>query len=233
MVATRLATFATVVLAVLLAGQIGSSSAETPGKFSYGQWSDWQLDCSPRASDPNASCAAVRRRICREEGTDQGVSCEQCGGQCREEVAGRASPHYIYTAWSDWRSNCPECSPTAQPCKAERKRQCLDRPSGKPADCEFCGGACREEQQRTATCGPECKWTRIHAYSDESCTVERRADGIAGYWGPQTNSPWNAGCSESKWTDACVGFGSMYYKWEPCVRGCARPDRMAPATPKR
>ena len=48
---------------------------------------------------------------------------------------------------------------------------------------------------------------------------------FAGQWGPQTNSPFNAGCSETQWSDRCVQFGSAYYRWERCVRGCTPPMR--------
>jgi len=30
-------------------------------------------------------------------------------------------------------------------------------------------------------------------------------------WGPQTNSPFNAGCSETQWSEKCVQFGRNYY----------------------
>ena len=72
-------------------------------------------------------------------------------------------------------------------------------------------------------CSPECKWTHVHAYSDNACTNEILGDTFAGQWGPQTNSPFNAGCSETEWSEKCVKFGSAYYKWERCVRGCTPP----------
>src|SRR5215831_20221143 len=91
-------------LAILAIGECGASEP------AYGDWSDWQLDCSKRASDPNATCAAVRKRICRVEGAAEGVACEQCGGQCKEEVTGDTPPLHIYAAWSDWHSQCEQCS---------------------------------------------------------------------------------------------------------------------------
>jgi hypothetical protein len=74
-----------------------------------------------------------------------------------------------------------------------------------------------------SSCAPECKWTRVHAYSDSACTNEIPNDTFAGQWGPQTNSPFNAGCSETEWIDKCVKFGGAYYRWERCVRGCTPP----------
>ena len=54
-----------------------SSSAPAPAaptiRYVYGDWSEWQVDCSRRASDPNVLCAAVRKRICLIEGTSEGV----------------------------------------------------------------------------------------------------------------------------------------------------------------
>jgi hypothetical protein len=206
-----------------------SSSAPAPAaptiRYVYGDWSEWQVDCSRRASDPNVPCAAVRKRICMIEGTSEGVGCDRCGGQCKEEIADKSSPLYLYAAWSNWTSNCESCSAEPKPCKAERTRYCIARATGAATDCEFCGGACKEQEDRVAACSPECKWTRVHAYSDNGCTIEILNDTFAGQWGPQTNSPFNAGCSETQWSDRCVQFGNAYYKWERCVRGCTPPMR--------
>jgi len=209
----------------------GAASSSAPGpasaivRYVYGDWSEWQLDCSKRASDPSVPCAAVRKRICLVEHTKEGVACERCGGQCKEEVTDRSSPLHIYTAWSDWTSRCESCSAEPKPCKAERTRSCIDRPGGAATDCEFCGGACKQQEDRMSSCSPECKWTRVHAYSDNACTNELPDDTFAGQWGPQTNSPFNAGCSETEWSNRCVKFGGAYYRWERCVRGCTPPLR--------
>jgi len=206
-----------------------SSSAPAPAtptvRYVYGDWSEWQVDCSRRATDPAVPCAAVRKRICLIDGTREGVTCDRCGGQCREEVTDKSPPLYIYATWSDWRNNCEACSAEPKPCKAERTRLCIARATGTPTDCEFCGGDCREQEGRVASCSPECKWTRVHAYSDNACTNELPNDTFAGQWGPQTNSPFNAGCSETQWSDRCVQFGSAYYRWERCVQGCTPPLR--------
>lgn len=201
-----------------------AASART---YAYGDWSAWQLDCAKRAAEPHLPCAAVRKRVCQIEGTQEGVACEHCGGQCREEVADdKSTPLHFYAAWSGWQSGCNACDAEPKPCKAERSRLCLDRVAGKATDCEFCGGACKEQEERMSGCAPECKWTRVHAYADQACTIEIRGDIFAGQWGPQTNSPFNAGCSETLWTDKCVQFGKNYYKWEPCTRGCSPPGKM-------
>jgi hypothetical protein len=229
---------AAVVLAAVTAtcGKQGNEKTEVPAaratkpapakanvRYAFGEWSDWQLDCSRRTSDLDKPCAAVRKRICLIEDTKEGVACDHCGGQCREEVADRSPPLYIYTAWSEWNDHCDPCSAQSRPCKADRTRICVDRPSGLKTDCEFCGGACKEEQDRVSGCSPECKWTRVHAYSDDACKREIRDDIFSGQWGPQTNSPFNAGCSQSQWSDKCVKFGRAYYKWEPCTPGCEAP----------
>jgi hypothetical protein len=192
-------------------------------RYVYGDWSDWQLDCSKRVADASLPCAAVRKRICEVEDTQEGVACDQCGGQCKEEVADTKPPLYIYAAWSEWNDRCDRCSAEPKPCQAERSRTCLERVAGKSTDCEFCGGACKEQQHSMSSCAPECKWTVVHAYSDAACTAEIQDDTFAGQWGPQTNSPFNAGCSETQWSDKCVQFGRAYYKWEPCVPGCSPP----------
>lgn len=224
--------FVVVLIMLTLAGCSKRNTKDTNAKdaeaaparrYAYGDWSDWQLDCTKRASDPNVPCAAVRKRVCQVEGTQEGVACNYCGGQCREEVADQNPPLYIYTAWSEWSNHCEQCSAEPKPCQADRERMCLDRPTGKRTDCEFCGGECKQQQDRMSGCAPECKWTTVHAYSDEFCTVEIRGDTFAGQWGPQTNSPFNAGCSETQWNDRCVKFGQAYYKWEACVRGCSPP----------
>jgi hypothetical protein len=206
-----------------------SSSVAAPTtptvRYVYGEWSEWQVDCSKRAADPNVPCVAVRKRICLTEGTREGISCDRCGGQCKDEVTDKSPPLYIYGAWSDWSSNCESCSAEPRPCKAERTRSCITRLAGGSTDCEFCGGACKEQEDRLSGCAPECKWTRVHAYSDSACTNEVPDDTFAGQWGPQTNSPFNAGCSETQWIDKCVKFGNAYYKWERCVRGCTPPLR--------
>ena len=64
---------------------------------------------------------------------------------------------------------------------------------------------------------------RVHAYADKGCTLEVSDDIFAGQWGPQTNSPFNAGCSETQWSEKCVQFGRNYYKWEACTSGCTPP----------
>jgi hypothetical protein len=192
-------------------------------RYAYGDWSDWQVDCTRRTSNPDLPCAAARKRVCQVEGTREGVDCTYCGGQCKEEVTDQNPPLYLYSAWSAWNSHCRQCSAEPTPCQAERERVCLNRLTGNPIDCEFCGGACKESEDRVSSCAPECKWTRVHAYSDDACTVEIRDDPVAGEWGPQTNSPFNAGCSETQWSDRCVKFGQAYYKWEPCVSGCSPP----------
>ena len=159
--------------------------------YAYGDWSEWQLDCSKRMSEPNRPCAAVRKRVCLVEGTPQGVACEHCGGECRQVVTDdKSTPLHIYASWSEWRSGCNACDPDPRPCKAERTRICLHRVTGNPTDCEFCGGACKEQEDRMSSCSPECRWTRLHAYADNACTVEVTDDTFAGLWGPQTNSPF-------------------------------------------
>jgi hypothetical protein len=166
-----------------------SSSAPAPAaptiRYVYGDWSEWQVDCSRRASDPNVPCAAVRKRICLIEGTNEGVGCDRCGGQCKEEIADKSSHLYLYAAWSNWTSNCESCSAEPKPCKAERTRYCISRATGAATDCEFCGGACKEQEDRVAGCSPECKWTRVHAYSDNGCTIEILNDTFAGSGGPR------------------------------------------------
>src|SRR5262245_30609250 len=61
-----------------------SSSAPAPApsivRYVYGDWSEWQVDCSRRTADPNVPCAAVRKRICLIDGTRDGVTCDRCGG---------------------------------------------------------------------------------------------------------------------------------------------------------
>src|SRR5262249_15042140 len=114
-----------------------------------------ELDWSKRATDPSVPCAAVRRSICLVEHTKEGVTCDRCGGQCKEEITDRSSPLYIYTAWSDWNNHCESCSAEPKPCKAERTRSCVDRPAGTATDCEFCGGACKQQEDRlSATPSP-------------------------------------------------------------------------------
>lgn len=198
--------------------------AEPVKTYAYANWSDWQLDCSKRFADPNLPCAAVRKRVCQVEGTQEGVACENCGGQCREEIIEeKARPLHLYAAWSEWRNGCQPCDAEPRPCKTERTRMCLDRLTGKSTDCEFCGGNCKQQEDRMSDCSPECKWTQVHAYSDSNCTVKIRGDTFAGQWGPQTNSPFNAGCSTTQWNEKCVNFGKNYYKWEPCTPGCTPP----------
>lgn len=198
--------------------------AATPKKFAYGDWSAWQLDCAKRGSDLTAPCAAVRKRICQAADTSEGVACEHCGGQCREEVAdGKSTPLHFYAAWSEWRSNCNACDAEPKACKAERSRICVDRVAGRATDCEFCGGACKEEEDRMSGCAADCKWTEVRSYSDKLCTIENKDDIFAGPWGPQTNTPFNAGCSETQPNDKCVSFGRNYYKWERCTPGCTPP----------
>ena len=193
-------------------------------KYAYGDWSDWQLDCSQRMSEPNRPCAAVRKRVCQVEGTQEGVACEYCGGKCKQSVADdKSTPLHIYAPWSGWQSGCNACDPEPRACKAERTRICLHRVTGNATDCEFCGGACKEQEDRMSSCTPECKWTRVHSYADKACTLEVSDDIFAGQWGPQTNSPFNAGCSETQWSEKCVQFGRNYYKWESCTPGCTPP----------
>src|SRR5262249_9713443 len=146
--------FATVAAPVPLLGGVGAcdrrgdvepgrattvSSAPAAGptvRYVYGGWSEWQVDCLRRAADPNVPCAAVRKRICLIEGTSEGVACDRCGGQCKEEIADKSSPLYIYAEWSNWTNNCPSCSPEPKPCKAERTRFCIARATGTATDCE-------------------------------------------------------------------------------------------------
>ena len=208
----------------------GCTKSDAPGEttraakhYAYSAWSDWELDCSARTADAARPCAAVRKRVCRVEGTGEGVGCDQCGGNCKEEVTHDGPPMYLYTAWSEWTNHCDSCSATPKPCKADRSRFCVNRATGQATDCEYCGGNCKEEEARMSSCSPESKWTTVHAYSDQACSVEIRGDTFAGQWGPQTNTPFNAGCSETQWNDKCVRFGAAYYKWEPCVRGCTPP----------
>lgn len=199
-------------------------SPAAPKKYAYNDWSDWQLDCTKRGSDTSAPCAAVRKRVCQVEGTKEGVACEFCGGQCREEVADeKSSPLHFYAAWSGWQSNCNTCDPDPKACKAERTRLCLDRVAGRSTDCEFCGGACKEQEDRMSGCAADCKWTQVHSFSDQACTVANKDDIFAGQWGPRTGSPFNSGCSETQSNDQCVKFGRNYYRWERCVPGCAAP----------
>lgn len=195
------------------------SQSAAPPVYHYGQWSSWQLDCSRKNADSTVPCAAVRKRVCTNETTNEKVSCDLCGGQCKEEIADKKPPLYVYTEWSRWYDDCKECSNTPKPCKAHRKRQCVDRSTGKITACEFCGGVCKEETSLISRCNPDCKWTRVHKYSDKNCTDEIFVE----QWGPQTNSPFNGGCSKTEWGGGCVKFGSYYHKWEPCVWGCNPP----------
>lgn len=195
-----------------------------PKTYAYGDWSDWAMECRQRMTDQTSPCTAIRKRICLVEGTTEGVACEHCGGQCKEVVSDATSaPLHIYTPWSSWESNCKQCDPEPQACSAKRSRQCLDRLVGGVTDCEFCGGACSETEPRQSSCSPDCKWTTIHAYSDDKCTIPVKGDMFAGQWGPQTGSPYNAGCSETEWNRQCVKFGSNHYQWEPCVKSCTAP----------
>lgn len=195
-----------------------------PVTYAYDNWSDWDMDCAARSKDTNAPCAVVRKRVCRIEGTKEGVACEHCGGQCREVVEdATSSPLHIYSKWGSWNGNCGQCDPESKPCKMRRTRVCLDRVAGKQVDCEFCGGACTEDEERTSTCDPDCKWTRVHTYSDASCNTRIPDDMFAGQWGPQTGSPFNSGCSETQPSEQCVKFGRNYYKWEACTPGCNAP----------
>jgi hypothetical protein len=43
-------------------------------------------------SEPNRTCAAVRKRVCQIEGEQEGVACEHCGGECKQSVADDKSP---------------------------------------------------------------------------------------------------------------------------------------------
>ena len=96
-----------------------------PRKYAYGDWSDWQLDCSKRMSEPNRPCAAVRKRVCLVEGTQEGVACEHCGGECRQVVTDdKCTPLHIYASWSEWQSGCNVCDPEPRPCKDARARLC-------------------------------------------------------------------------------------------------------------
>lgn len=200
------------------------SAPVAPKSYAYADWSDWQLDCAKRGADTTAPCAAVRKRVCQVEGTKEGVACEFCGGQCREEVADdKSSPLHFYAAWSGWQSNCNTCDPDPKACKAERTRICLDRVAGRQADCEFCGGACKEQEERVSGCAADCKWTQVQSFSDQGCTIANKDDIFAGQWGPRTGSPFNSGCSETQANEQCVKFGRNYYKWGRCVPGCAAP----------
>ncbi len=195
-----------------------------PKTYAYGAWSDWEMDCRQRMEDRTSPCTATRKRVCLVEGTDEGVACEHCGGQCKEVVSdGTSSPLHLYSSWSPWSSNCGTCDPEPKDCSANRSRQCLDRLAGGVTDCEFCGGACTETELRQSACSADCKWTTIHAFSDDKCTVPARDDIFAGPWGPRTGSPYNAGCSETEWNRQCVKFGRNYYQWEPCVKSCVAP----------
>lgn len=200
-----------------------TTSTEPPARYAYEAWSDWQADCSQKQRDQSLPCAAVRQRICINEIDNKPVGCDYCGGVCEERITDLKPPRYLYSKWSEWNDHCEDCDPSPNPCKADRSRFCMDRQTGQTTDCSFCGGQCKEEENRMSGCNPECKWTTIHAYSDPSCTIKVRENIFAGPWGPQTNSPFNRGCSDTQWSTQCVNFGDAYFKWEPCSPGCNPP----------
>jgi len=74
---------------------------------------------------------------------------------------------------------------TAVPSTGPLSRLPADRPAGTATDCEFCGGACKQPEDRVSSCSPECKWTRVRAYSDNACANEIPDDTFAGRWGPR------------------------------------------------